>query len=92
MVKALEKVIFNPCTRKSANMGHPSRERGLVGNRKSRGGNDCQHPNRSKVVHCSLNLTQASRPLGMTILCKVKYFSLKLSRARQNCHPDRSEA
>jgi hypothetical protein len=28
-VKALEKVVFNPCTRKSANMGHPSRERGL---------------------------------------------------------------
>ena len=30
VVKALEKVVFNPCTRKSANMGHPSRGKGLV--------------------------------------------------------------
>ena len=31
MVKALEKVVFNPCTRKSANIGHPSRGKGLAG-------------------------------------------------------------
>jgi hypothetical protein len=28
----------------------------------------------------------------MTILWRGKYLSLKLLRARQNCHPDRSEA
>src|ERR1700691_4594465 len=47
VVKALEKVVFNPYTRKSANMGHPSRGQGLVGNRKSRGRNDRQHPKQS---------------------------------------------
>src|SRR5580692_7844824 len=26
-------ISFNPCTRKSANMGHPSRGKGLVGSR-----------------------------------------------------------
>ena len=30
-------ILFNPCTRKSANMGHPSRGQGLVGSRKSGG-------------------------------------------------------
>src|ERR1700733_1453847 len=30
-VKALEKVVFNPCTRKPANMGHPSQGARLGG-------------------------------------------------------------
>jgi hypothetical protein len=30
-------ISFNPCTRKSANMGHPSREQGLVASRESGG-------------------------------------------------------
>ena len=33
-------IFFNPCTRKSANMGHPSRGQGLVANRESGGRND----------------------------------------------------
>src|ERR1700743_1066108 len=36
--------MFNPCTRKSANMGHPSRGQGLAGNRESGGRNDSQTP------------------------------------------------
>src|ERR1700689_3365721 len=31
-------IFFNPCTRKSANMEHPSRGQGLVANRDSGGG------------------------------------------------------
>ena len=30
-------ILFNPCTRKSANMGHPSRGQGLVASRKAEG-------------------------------------------------------
>ena len=36
-VKASEKGHVHPCTRKFANMAHPSRGQGLVANRKSRG-------------------------------------------------------
>jgi hypothetical protein len=41
----------------------------------------------ARTVHCSLNLPQASRLLGMTILLGVQ-----ISRPKQNCHLDRSEA
>jgi hypothetical protein len=37
-------IVFNPCTRNSANMGHPSRGQGLVGSRDSGGQNDHQPP------------------------------------------------
>jgi hypothetical protein len=44
--KHWKKLVFNPCTRKSANMGHPSRGLGLVASRESGGGDgQIQPPN-----------------------------------------------
>jgi hypothetical protein len=53
--------VFNPCTRKSANMGHPSRGQGLVASRDT-----AVDEMTAEVVHSSFNLPKASQLLGMT--------------------------
>ena len=47
-------------------MGHPSGGKAWWEAGKAEEEMTANTPNRSKVVHCSLNLTQASRLLGMT--------------------------
>src|ERR1700733_2888172 len=43
-------IFFNPCTRKSANMGHPSRGQGLLDSRESDGRKDSKKTALSAVV------------------------------------------
>jgi hypothetical protein len=78
----------NPCTRRSANIGHPPRGQGLVGSRKSGGRNKL--PNRAKVVLFSFNSPSASQLLGMTNLRAALHLCSDggwMDRANQRADP-----
>jgi hypothetical protein len=62
ITKSGSPILFNPCTRKSANMGHPSRGKAWWEAGKAEDEMPAP-PNRAKVVHFSFNSPSASQLL-----------------------------